>query len=95
MLAESGDYVLCDFGSATGRILDPMKHGVSCVQDEIEKYTTLPYRSPEMVDLYSGKPITTKADIWVSFNRINELNDEGWSLEPVIWELKRMIKCLL
>lgn len=64
-MAESGDYVLCDFGSATGRILDPVKHGVSCVQEEIEKYTTLSYRSPEMVDLYSGKPITTKADIWV------------------------------
>jgi len=66
LLAESGNYVLCDFGSATGRILDPIKHGVSSVQDEIEKYTTLAYRSPEMVDLYSGKSITTKADIWVS-----------------------------
>ena len=22
------------------------------------------HRAPEMVDLYSGKPITTKADIW-------------------------------
>lgn len=66
MLADSGDFVLCDFGSATGRILDPSTHGVPRVQEEIEKYTTLPYRSPEMVDLYSGKPITTKADIWVS-----------------------------
>lgn len=29
------------------------------------RYTTVSYRSPEMVDLYSGKAITTKADIWV------------------------------
>lgn len=31
------------------------------------RYTTLSYRSPEMVNLYDGVPITTKADIWVSF----------------------------
>ena len=30
------------------------------------RYTTVSYRSPEMVDLYSGRTITTKADIWVS-----------------------------
>lgn len=29
------------------------------------RYTTLSYRAPEMVNLYSGKLITTKADIWV------------------------------
>ena len=27
--------------------------------------TTLPYRAPEMIDLYSGHKITTKSDIWV------------------------------
>ena len=30
------------------------------------RYTTMPYRAPEMVSLYSGNTITTKADIWVS-----------------------------
>lgn len=30
-----------------------------------DRYTTLSYRAPEMVNLYSGKLITTKADIWV------------------------------
>lgn len=30
------------------------------------RYTTLSYRAPEMVNLYNGKIITTKADIWVS-----------------------------
>lgn len=29
------------------------------------RYTTLSYRAPEMVNLYNGKIITTKADIWV------------------------------
>ena len=29
------------------------------------RYTTLSYRAPEMVDLYGGTPVTTKADIWV------------------------------
>ncbi|XP_071440568.1 uncharacterized protein Nak [Hetaerina americana] len=64
LLSDSGNYVLCDFGSATGKVLNPQVHGVAAVEDEIKKYTTLSYRSPEMVDLYAGKPITTKADIW-------------------------------
>jgi len=29
------------------------------------RYTTVSYRAPEMIDLYNGKPITTKSDIWV------------------------------
>jgi AP2-associated kinase len=28
------------------------------------RFTTLAYRAPEMVSLYSGSTITTKADIW-------------------------------
>lgn len=31
------------------------------------RYTTLSYRAPEMINLYAGKAITTKADIWVSY----------------------------
>jgi len=61
---EAGHYVLCDFGSATAKVLNPNTMGVPVVEEEIKKYTTLSYRSPEMVDLYMGKPITTKADIW-------------------------------
>ncbi|XP_011501176.1 PREDICTED: probable serine/threonine-protein kinase nek3 [Ceratosolen solmsi marchali] len=64
LLGDSGNYVLCDFGSATGKILNPSIHGVSVIEEEIKKYTTLSYRAPEMVDMYCGKPITTKADIW-------------------------------
>ncbi|KAG8267632.1 BMP-2-inducible protein kinase [Homalodisca vitripennis] len=64
LLSDSGSYVLCDFGSATGKVLNSSSQGAPAVQEEIQKYTTLSYRAPEMVDIYSGKPITTKADIW-------------------------------
>jgi AP2-associated kinase len=89
--SDNGDWILCDFGSATGKVLNPKTQGfvslkiitftlflttfcltilfiffrVALVEEEIKKYTTLSYRSPEMIDLYTlGQPITTKADIW-------------------------------
>ncbi|XP_060043133.1 AP2-associated protein kinase 1 isoform X11 [Erinaceus europaeus] len=64
LLHDRGHYVLCDFGSATNKFQNPQSEGVNAVEDEIKKYTTLSYRAPEMVNLYSGKIITTKADIW-------------------------------
>ena len=59
-------------------IMTSQGSGVQAIDEEIKKYTTLSYRfpvllcsdlicfnrSPEMVDLYSGLHITTKADIW-------------------------------
>ncbi|XP_022361615.1 BMP-2-inducible protein kinase isoform X1 [Enhydra lutris kenyoni] len=57
LLNDSGNYVLCDFGSATNKFLNPQKDGVNLVEEEIKK-------APEMINLYGGKPITTKADIW-------------------------------
>uniref|UniRef100_A0A8C4REB1 non-specific serine/threonine protein kinase n=1 Tax=Erpetoichthys calabaricus TaxID=27687 RepID=A0A8C4REB1_ERPCA len=64
LLHDRGHYVLCDFGSATNKFQNPQNDGVAIVEEEIKKYTTLSYRAPEMVNLYSGKLITTKADIW-------------------------------
>uniref|UniRef100_A0A8C1ZXV0 non-specific serine/threonine protein kinase n=1 Tax=Cyprinus carpio TaxID=7962 RepID=A0A8C1ZXV0_CYPCA len=64
LLHDRGHYVLCDFGSATMKFQNPQNDGVTVVEDEIKKYTTLSYRAPEMVNLYNGKIITTKADIW-------------------------------
>ncbi|XP_072258918.1 AP2-associated protein kinase 1 isoform X5 [Pyxicephalus adspersus] len=64
LLHDRGHYVLCDFGSATNKCQNPQTEGVTAVEDEIKKYTTLSYRAPEMVNLYSGKVITAKADIW-------------------------------
>ncbi|POI32017.1 hypothetical protein CIB84_004232 [Bambusicola thoracicus] len=75
LLNDSGNYVLCDFGSATNKFLNPQKDGVNVVEEEIKKYTTLSYRAPEMINLYGGKSITTKADIWVS-------KKSGYMLEP-------------
>uniref|UniRef100_A0A3Q1CIJ6 non-specific serine/threonine protein kinase n=1 Tax=Amphiprion ocellaris TaxID=80972 RepID=A0A3Q1CIJ6_AMPOC len=64
LLHDRGHYVLCDFGSATNRFQNPQTEGVAIIEEEIKKYTTLSYRAPEMVNLYGGKVITTKADIW-------------------------------
>ncbi|KAJ8959476.1 hypothetical protein NQ318_022173 [Aromia moschata] len=64
LVGENGNYVICDFGSATARVLNPSEKGATAVEEEIKRYTTLSYRSPEMVDMYSGKVISTKADIW-------------------------------
>lgn len=64
LLHDRGHYVLCDFGSATNRFQNPQTEGVPVVEEEIKKYTTLSYRAPEMVNLYDGMVITTKADIW-------------------------------
>ena len=56
---------LCDFGSASTKMytLDS-KAEIAEAEDDILHHTTLAYRAPEMVDLYSGKSITTKVDIW-------------------------------
>ncbi|KXJ11367.1 AP2-associated protein kinase 1 [Exaiptasia diaphana] len=104
LLSGRGEFVLCDYGSATTRNINPQIHqtgtakfslwfskqrkvklkgcvpfafevvyillpssmdeGPTKVEEEIQKYTTLSYRAPEMVDLYSGKTISTKSDIW-------------------------------
>jgi AP2-associated kinase len=60
----SGNFVLCDYGSCTTQDIEPLTYGVQQCEDQLKKFTTLPYRSPEMVDLYSGHVISTKADIW-------------------------------
>ncbi|KAM7391089.1 hypothetical protein PAMP_021805 [Pampus punctatissimus] len=51
LLNDQGSYVLCDFGSSTHKVLQPHKEGVTAVEDEIKKYTTLSYRAPEMINL--------------------------------------------
>lgn len=62
---NSNKFILCDFGSATAKIWDPSVHSIQAIQDDLEKYTTLAYRAPEMVDLYSNRgTLNTKTDIW-------------------------------
>lgn len=37
LLNDNGNYVLCDFGSATNKFLNPQKDGVNVVEEEIKK----------------------------------------------------------
>lgn len=37
LLNDQGNYVLCDFGSATHKVLHPLKDGVTAVEDEIKR----------------------------------------------------------
>ncbi|KAK3722074.1 hypothetical protein QZH41_019817, partial [Actinostola sp. cb2023] len=62
--SSRGEFVLCDYGSATRRVINPETEGPTKVEEEIQRYTTLSYRAPEMVDLYGGKIISAKSDIW-------------------------------
>jgi serine/threonine protein kinase len=72
----SENYKLTDFGSATSFILPPNgpSPATSAVRDmevEVEKYTTIQYRPPELCDLWHSKggwgcPI----DIWVTSQKV-------------------------
>jgi AP2-associated kinase len=65
ILYDGSDYLICDFGSATAKVWDPKVHSVTAISEDLEKYTTLAYRAPEMVDLYSDRgPLNTKTDMW-------------------------------
>ena len=68
--SQQGVFVLCDYGSCHVCEMEPEKMGYQQCEDEVKRFTTLAYRSPEMVDLYSGQKIT-KSDIWVR-------GSEGW-----------------
>jgi AP2-associated kinase len=58
-------YVLCDFGSCTKRIYKLNdKNERNEAEIDINENTTLSYRSPEMIDLFSGFQIDFKSDIW-------------------------------
>lgn len=58
-------YKLCDFGSAA----PPRPAATSAaegrlIEDDIQRHTTMQYRSPEMIDVYRKQPIDEKSDIW-------------------------------
>jgi serine/threonine protein kinase len=62
--SEKPVYVLCDFGSATTKVLSKETHSQVYMEEEIKRYTTLSYRAPEMIDLFCDVAIDTKSDIW-------------------------------
>lgn len=65
LIATSRRFVLCDFGSCA-----PVKEAATSLtecrllEEDIQKHTTLQYRSPEMIDVYRKLPIDEKSDIW-------------------------------
>ncbi|KAK7205167.1 hypothetical protein BZA70DRAFT_175345 [Myxozyma melibiosi] len=65
LISESGNFKICDFGSSCEAI-PAGKTGQECraIEDDIQRHTTMQYRSPEMVDVYRGLPIDEKSDIW-------------------------------
>ncbi|KAI0911551.1 kinase-like protein [Ustulina deusta] len=58
-------FKLCDFGSAAPPRPAPQTV-VECrlIDEDVQKHTTMQYRSPEMVDVYRKQPIDEKSDIW-------------------------------
>lgn len=61
----AGLYKLCDFGSATTRRVRPDSRAERLREEElIQRFSTLMYRAPEMVDLYRGHEISEKVDVW-------------------------------
>ncbi|CAI7637106.1 unnamed protein product [Penicillium manginii] len=62
---SSAIYKLCDFGSSA----PPRPAATSAaegrlIEDDVQRHTTLQYRSPEMIDVYRKQPIDEKSDIW-------------------------------
>jgi AP2-associated kinase len=58
-------YKLCDFGSAA--VPRPAATSAAegrLIEDDVQRHTTLQYRSPEMIDVYRKQPIDEKSDIW-------------------------------
>ncbi|KAL8709164.1 MAG: hypothetical protein Q9220_006044 [cf. Caloplaca sp. 1 TL-2023] len=62
---SSTKYKLCDFGStAPPRPAATTAAEGRLIEEDVQKHTTLQYRSPEMIDVYRKQPIDEKSDIW-------------------------------
>lgn len=58
-------YKLCDFGStAPPRPAATNASEARLIEDDVQRHTTLQYRSPEMIDVWRKQPIDEKSDIW-------------------------------
>ncbi|CAD0114086.1 unnamed protein product, partial [Aureobasidium uvarum] len=58
-------YKLCDFGStAPPRPAATNAQEGRMIEEDIQRHTTMQYRSPEMVDVWRRQPIDEKSDIW-------------------------------
>lgn len=65
MVGSKRKFKVCDFGSAATPKPAPQTV-VECrlLDEDVQKHTTMQYRSPEMVDVYRKQPIDEKSDIW-------------------------------
>ena len=69
VLLSNKKFKLCDFGSASTATLEHngmTENAIDEAFEYYEKYTTMMYRPPEMIDKYKRLPVSTKVDIWVS-----------------------------
>lgn len=68
ILMEGELFKLADFGSCSIDTLDYTKHSKNVIGEKMElfeKYTTMMYRPPEMIDQYQKYHVGTKVDIWM------------------------------
>ncbi|PRW33784.1 putative serine threonine- kinase [Chlorella sorokiniana] len=65
LLGAHGGWVLCDFGSASGRhgVLESARD-IALEEEVVRKYTTPAYRAPELYDLYAREYIGPPVDVW-------------------------------
>ncbi|KAI9653755.1 MAG: hypothetical protein M1821_006950 [Bathelium mastoideum] len=62
---SSRTYKVCDFGSAAQpRPAATTAQEGRLIEDDVQRHTTMQYRSPEMIDVYRKQPIDEKSDIW-------------------------------
>ena len=58
-------YKICDFGSAAPpRPAAKTAEEGRLIEEDVQKHTTMQYRSPEMIDVWRKVPIDEKSDIW-------------------------------
>lgn len=61
-------FKLADFGSCSTDTLDyerSNKKEIADKMEQFERYTTLMYRPPEMIDQYLKFPVNFQSDIWM------------------------------
>ena len=64
ILLENKLFKICDFGSASKDVLDPnspeiSSYNIDIKMEEFEKFTTMMYRPPEMIDKYKKFKVNT------------------------------------
>jgi len=63
--SSPASFKLCDFGSSTTVTNPPTNtQEIRALEADLNRHTTLQYRAPEMVDVYSKRPINEKSDVW-------------------------------